>query len=99
MMWRETPYAVIGAHEPGKENKELVCCPCSIKALRHDWEAAILERDPETEKLTGIHMRIVFCSPDVMRKFGETIIKGAELWELDNKCKELGELFRKGQTL
>lgn len=99
MMWRETPYVVIGAHEPGKENKELVCGPCSIKALRHDWEAAILERDPETEKLTGIHMRIVFCNPDVMRKFGEIIIKGAELWETENKRDELKELFRKGQTL
>lgn len=88
-MWKETPCVVIGAHEPGKENKEIVCCPCKLKVLSHDWETVILERDPESEKPTGIHMRIVFCSPDVMRKFGETIIKGAELWETDKKMDEL----------
>ena len=97
-MWRETPYVVIGAHEPGEENKELVCCPCTLKTLRHDWEAVILEREPGTENLTGIHMRIIFCNPEVMRKFGETIIKGAELWELENKAEGLKELL-KGKTL
>lgn len=91
-MWRETPYVVIGAHEPGKENKELSCGPCGIRALWDDWEAAILERDPENEKITGIHMRIVFCNPDVMRRFGETVVKGAELWETENKRDELKKI-------
>jgi len=91
-MWRETPYVVIGAHEPGKENKQLSLGPCSIRALWDDWEAVILERDPENGKLTGIHMRIVFCSPDVMRMFGETVIKGAELWETENKRDELKKI-------
>lgn len=76
-MWRETPYVVIR----GTGDKELSCDPCTIPPLNHDYEAAILERDPDTGKIAGIHMRIVFCTPDVMRKFGETVIEAAEKWK------------------
>ena len=67
-MWRETPYVVIR----GTGDKELSF---------HDYEASILERDPDTGKIARIHMRIVFCTPDVMRKFGETVIEAAEKWK------------------
>lgn len=78
-MWRETPYVIIGAHEPGLENKLIACGKSKILSSCH--ECLILERDPDTGKPTGEHMRILFCNPEVMRRFGELIKDAARAWE------------------
>jgi hypothetical protein len=78
-MWRETPYVIIGAHEPGRENKLVMVGEGGI--LGHGMQVDILERDPDTGKATGADMRICFTRTELMRKFAETLIEAAERWE------------------